>query len=109
MQTRGTVVLLFTASVFVVPAVLLAVLPVIRTPSKRSRREIVHLPAGVLRSMTPNGLEMISSGTAEAKGTQAPLLLVHGGFGSVLCYTHWLPYLASKGRAVYAVSLPGKD
>lgn len=97
------------AGAFVVPVVLVAVLPYIRSPTNRPHREPKKLPQGVKRTFTPSGLELlVATPTADTNTKQqVPILLLHGGFGSALCYEKWLPHFASQGRPVYSLSLSG--
>ncbi|KAG8780240.1 hypothetical protein FS842_004368, partial [Serendipita sp. 407] len=94
--------------VILTPVVLLNTLPLFRT--LRPPLKPHKLPPGVKRTTTPDGLELLvgeltSEQTNDIPLDKAPLLLVHGGFGSARCYIKWLPYLASRGRIVYSVSL----
>ncbi|KAG8835240.1 hypothetical protein FRC18_000790 [Serendipita sp. 400] len=96
--------------VILTPVVLLNTLPLFRT--LRPPLKPHKLPPGVKRTTTPDGLELLvgeltSEQTNDIPLDKAPLLLVHGGFGSARCYIKWLPYLASRGRIVYSVSLTG--
>ncbi|TFK38943.1 Alpha/Beta hydrolase protein [Crucibulum laeve] len=76
------------------------------------------LPKGVQRIYIPAGdkkeqLELLvaEAGPYESEGTEeeakAPLLFVHGGYGSAFCWTHWITYFSQRGRKVYAISLSG--
>ncbi len=90
------------------PVVALA-LPYLRRPTPRPARPPPALPAGVVRKFTPEGLEiLVARPPSDLSATQsAPILLLHGAFGTATEWNRWLPYLASKGRTVYAVSLSG--
>ncbi|CAE6526597.1 unnamed protein product [Rhizoctonia solani] len=38
---------------------------------------------------------------------KAPVLFLHGGFGSANCYSNFLPWFAERGHPVYSLSLRG--
>lgn len=84
-------------------------------PHPKPRPQLPPLPQGVERIYVTAGdgkgaLEVLvakPTGGSEEKGL-APLLFVHGGYGSAFCWRNWLPYFANKGRTVYAVSLSGR-
>ncbi|PVF97628.1 alpha/beta-hydrolase [Serendipita vermifera] len=105
-----------TAAIVITPFILLHVLPRIRKPTPKPIRAARALPEGVIRTTTPTGLELLIAHPREtayevvdgkAGDEKAPILLLHGGFGSALCYIKWLPYLAEQGRTVYSLSLTG--
>ncbi|KAG8815358.1 hypothetical protein FRC17_000739 [Serendipita sp. 399] len=112
MSFRHPGVIAATVGVVVLtPVVLLNVMPLFRT--LRPPQKPLKLPQGVKRTTTPNGLELWVALPPDSESNdristgKAPLLLVHGGFGTAHCYAKWLPYLASRGRIVYSVSLTG--
>ncbi|KAF8651908.1 hypothetical protein AX16_004553 [Volvariella volvacea WC 439] len=45
--------------------------------------------------------------TSSTSAPRPPILFVHGGFGSALCWKNFLPLFASKGYPAYAISLRG--
>ena len=102
-----TIIIVAATGAFIVPMVLVAVLPWIRSPTKRPHREPKKLPSGVNRTYTSTGLELLVAKPYIDTDTKVPILLLHGGFGSALCYEKWLPYFASRGRPVYSLSLSG--
>ncbi|KAF8989102.1 Alpha/Beta hydrolase protein [Cyathus striatus] len=81
-------------------------------PPTRPKPHLPPLPAGIERIFIPissGQLEVLvshpPSGVDKAK---APILFVHGGYGSAWCWTHWVSYFSGReGRVVYAVSLSG--
>jgi pimeloyl-ACP methyl ester carboxylesterase len=99
------------AAVVALP-VALAALPYLRRPTPKPTRPPPTLPAGVERRFTQQGLEILvakppSDLPVKQSKPLAPILLLHGEFGTAMVWSRWLPYLASKGRTVYAVSLSG--
>ncbi|KAM0755158.1 alpha/beta-hydrolase [Meredithblackwellia eburnea MCA 4105] len=65
-------------------------------------------------------LELVEEEDGEEDGTavrtdqqhlaeKAPILMLHGGFGSAICYYKWLHWFKTtgRGRRIYAVSLSG--
>jgi len=91
---------------------IVAALPYLRRPTPKPTRPPPRLPAGVEREFTQEGLEILvakppSDLTVKQSKRLAPILLLHGAFGTAMVWNRWLPYLASKGRAVYAISLSG--
>ena len=110
--------ILFTiTAVVALPVAALAALPYLRRPTPKPTRPPLTLPAGVERRFTPEGLEiLVAKPPSDLSLTQskpleskplAPILLLHGALGTAMVWNRWLPYLASKGRTVYAVSLSG--
>lgn len=84
-------------------------------PHPKPRPQLPSPPQGVERIYVTAGdgkgaLEVLIARptSGEEKGL-APLLFVHGGYGSAFCWQNWLPYFANKGRTVYAVSLSGES
>ncbi|CUA76514.1 hypothetical protein RSOLAG22IIIB_06319 [Rhizoctonia solani] len=41
------------------------------------------------------------------KSWKAPVLFLHGGFGSANCYSNFLPWFAERGHPVYSLSVRG--
>jgi pimeloyl-ACP methyl ester carboxylesterase len=108
MAYRTPVIMAATAGAIFVPLLLVVVFPVLRSPTKRPHRDPKQLPQGVTRSFTPTGLELlVAKSSSNGTQKQVPVLMLHGGFGSALCYEKWLPYLASQGRDAYSQSLSG--
>lgn len=102
--TAGTIAFLF-------PIALIGILPYTRKATPKPKRPTHPLPEGVERVFTPEGLELLvakPSTAGDGKKKLAPIFLQHGGFGTALTWELWLPYFASKGRTVYALSLGGK-
>jgi len=111
MSPRSTILFAITAAV-ALPVVALAAFPYLRRPTPKPTRPPPRLPAGVERKFTQEGLEILvakppSDHYVKQAKRLAPILLLHGGFGTAMVWSRWLPYLASKGRAVYAISLSG--
>ena len=109
-STMSSRFLIITAAV-ALPVVALA-LPYLRRPTPKPTRPPPELPAGVERRSTPEGLEILVAKplfdlSATRSRRLAPILLLHGEFGTAMEWHRWLSYLASKGRTVYAVSLSG--
>ena len=106
--------LIITAAVAAVLPVALAALPYLRQPTPKPSRPPPSPPAGVVRTFTPGGLEILVARPppvtlthSKPRAPRAPILLLHGAVGTAMVWNRWLPYLASKGRTVYAVSLSG--
>lgn len=102
---------LIVTVVVTLPVVALA-LPYLRRPTPKPTHPPRELPLEIERRFTPEGLEIlvarpsIDLSTRQSKPL-APILLLHGAFGTAIEWNRWLSYLASKGRTVYAVSLSG--
>ena len=108
MSSRFTISLLLTAAL-ALPVVAFAVLPYLRHPNPKPNRPPPELPATVERRFTPHGLEILVARPPPLTRSKpiAPILLLHGAVGTAMVWNRWLPYLASKGRTVYALSLSG--
>lgn len=91
---------------------IISALPFVPHPKKFP--QLPALPQGIERVyvMVGNGkgsLELLIPRPATGEDRDlAPLLFVHGGYGSTFCWKNWIPYLAGKGRTVYTLSLSGK-
>ncbi|TFK62566.1 alpha/beta-hydrolase [Pluteus cervinus] len=71
-------------------------------------------PDGIERTFlsTPSGpldlhFALPTTTSPLASSTNPPLLFIHGGFGSSLCYKNYLPFFSSFGYSSYAISLRG--
>lgn len=66
-------------------------------------------PEGVDRVFipTPEGVLDIHFAQPNSPTSRPPLLFIHGGFGSALCYRYYLPFFAANGYPAYSVSLRG--
>lgn len=105
MHSRSLTITAVAAGVILVPILLTNYMPYFRT--MRPPLKPLPLPNGVSRLTTPEGLELLVAKPEENQLSSAPLLLVHGGYGTAHCYSKWLPYLASRGRIAYSLSLTG--
>lgn len=101
------------AGVMMTPMILASVLSYFRT--LRPPQKPCGLSDGVDRTFTASGLELLvakphgpNGSKVKGNNSEAPLLLVHVGYGTALCYREWLPYMSRRGRFVYSVSLRGQ-
>ena len=110
MSSRFAITLVITVAM-ALPVVAVA-LPYLRGPTPKPARPPLKPSAGVERRFTAEGLEilvarpLLDPSVTQSRPT-APILLLHGAVGTAMVWNRWLPYLASKGRTVYAVSLSG--
>ncbi|KAJ3021716.1 UNVERIFIED_CONTAM: hypothetical protein HDU68_009496 [Siphonaria sp. JEL0065] len=59
---------------------------------------------GVDRELIGDGVEVLSAVPLTSKGS--PVVFVHGGYHSAVCFRLLLPFLRSRGFAAYAISMP---
>ncbi|CAE6472577.1 unnamed protein product [Rhizoctonia solani] len=80
--------------------------PKLPSPPPRTNRHYLSTPAGHLEVLYafPGGAT-IDSPVEES--WKAPVLFLHGGFGSANCYSNFLPWFAERGHPVYSLSLRG--
>lgn len=96
-------------------SLLFSILALPYLPHPKPRPQLPPLHRGVERVYVTAGdgkgtLEvLVAKSTNDEEKGLAPLLFVHGGYGSAFCWQNWLPYFANKGRTAYAVSLSGES
>ena len=107
--SRSLTVAAVVTGVILVPILLTNYMPYFRT--LRPPLKPLPLPHGVSRLTTPEGLELLVAKPEENQSStqpnSAPLLLIHGGYGTAHCFSKWLPYLARHGHVAYSLSLTG--
>ncbi|CAE6482221.1 unnamed protein product [Rhizoctonia solani] len=80
--------------------------PKLPSPPIGTRRYYLSTPAGHLELLyaLPDHATIDSPVEASWK---APVLFVHGGFGSANCYSNFLPWFAERGHPAYSLSVRG--
>ncbi|KAH7334012.1 Alpha/Beta hydrolase protein [Rhizoctonia solani] len=80
--------------------------PKLPSPPPGTNRHYLSTPAGHLEVLYAfPGRATINSPVEES--WKAPVLFLHGGFGSANCYSNFLPWFAERGHPVYSLSLRG--
>ncbi|GAB1522121.1 hypothetical protein RhiTH_005230 [Rhizoctonia solani] len=80
--------------------------PKLPTPPIGTCRHYLSTPAGHLEILYAlPGHATIDSSVEES--WKAPVLFLHGGFGSANCYSNFLPWFAERGRPAYSLSVRG--
>ncbi|CCO30264.1 hypothetical protein BN14_04291 [Rhizoctonia solani AG-1 IB] len=80
--------------------------PKLPGPPHGTQRYYLSTPAGHLEILYAlPGSAAIDSPVD--KSWKAPVLFLHGGFGSANCYSNFLPWFAERGHPVYSLSLRG--
>ncbi|CAE7223140.1 unnamed protein product [Rhizoctonia solani] len=80
--------------------------PKLPSPPAGTYRYYLSTPAGHLEVLYAlPGHAIINSPVDES--WKAPVLFLHGGFGSANCYSNFLPWFAKRGHPVYSLSVRG--
>lgn len=78
-------------------------IPLAPTGTRRTYLSTTTGPLEILCSL-PNGA---SNDDSVEESWKAPVLFLHGGFGSASCYSNFLPWFAARGYSSYSLSVRG--
>ncbi|KAJ1303847.1 hypothetical protein OPQ81_008267 [Rhizoctonia solani] len=80
--------------------------PKLPSPPPGTHRYYLSTPAGHLELLYALPGQTTTDSPVE-ESWKAPILFLHGGFGSANCYSNFLPWFAERGHPVYSLSLRG--